>query len=167
MTNKTTDPDFGISIDVIGIIGLNREEWIVTDLACNLIDVTSVPLYETLGPEMVNIILKETEMSTIFGSDVCLLNVLKSSKGHESNLKRVVCFDGPNQELIELTQSMNIELRYYHSLLKEFEKFEEIDSSQNKLDTIFTISYTSGTSGNSKGVMLTNENFLSAFTNIL
>ena len=40
-------------------------------------------------------------------------------------------------------------------------------SSQNKLESIFTISYTSGTSGNSKGVMLSNSNFLSAITNIL
>ena len=35
------------------------------------------------------------------------------------------------------------------------------------LETVFTISYTSGTSGNSKGVMLTNANFLSAITNIM
>lgn len=32
---------------------------------------------------------------------------------------------------------------------------------------MFTISYTSGTSGNSKGVMLTNGNFSSAVTNIM
>lgn len=42
-----------------------------------------------------------------------------------------------------------------------------IDEKENKLDTIFTISYTSGTSGNSKGVMLTNKNFLSTITNIM
>ena len=35
------------------------------------------------------------------------------------------------------------------------------------LESIFTISYTSGTSGNSKGVMLTNANFLAGITNIM
>ena len=35
------------------------------------------------------------------------------------------------------------------------------------IDSIFTISYTSGTEKNSKGVMLSNRNFLSAITNIL
>lgn len=42
-----------------------------------------------------------------------------------------------------------------------------IDSKVNKTDTVFTISYTSGTTGGSKGVMLTNANFLSAITNIM
>ena len=45
--------------------------------------------------------------------------------------------------------------------------FDIIDEKKNELDTVFTISYTSGTSGNSKGVMLSNRNFLSAITNIL
>jgi long-subunit acyl-CoA synthetase (AMP-forming) len=41
-----------MTLKVIGICSVNREEWLMTDLACNLIDVTSVPLYETLGDEM-------------------------------------------------------------------------------------------------------------------
>lgn len=63
---------------------------------------------------------------------------------------------------------MGLTLRYYKDLLAEFgDNFEVIDGSKNSLDTIFTISYTSGTSGNSKGVLLSNRNFLSAFTNIM
>jgi len=73
-------------MDIIGIVGLNREEWIVTDLACNLLDITSVPLYETLGSEMLNQILVETEMKTLFGTDVCLKNVLTNMKGQKNNL---------------------------------------------------------------------------------
>lgn len=44
-------------MQTVGICSVNREEWLVTDLACNLIDVTSVPLYETLGQEILQIIL--------------------------------------------------------------------------------------------------------------
>ena len=44
-----SDPDFGLDLKVVGICSINREEWIVTDLAVNLLEVTSVPLYETLG----------------------------------------------------------------------------------------------------------------------
>ena len=46
-------------------------------------------------------------------------------------------------------------------------KYEMLNEMDNSLDTVFTISYTSGTSGNSKGVMLSNRNFLSAITNIM
>ena len=58
LTKNVKDPDFGVSIDAIGIISENREEWLVTDLACNLIDATSVPLYETLGDDMLKVILQ-------------------------------------------------------------------------------------------------------------
>lgn len=41
------------------------------------------------------------------------------------------------------------------------------DHTQGNPESIFTISYTSGTEKNPKGVMLSNRNFLSAITNIL
>jgi long-subunit acyl-CoA synthetase (AMP-forming) len=41
------------------------------------------------------------------------------------------------------------------------------DHTLTKRDAIFTISYTSGTEKDPKGVMLSNENFISAIANIL
>lgn len=140
----------------------------MTDLACNLLNITSVPLYETLGFEMVNLILIESEMTTIFGTSVCLKSILTSSKGSKNQVKTIVSFDPIDADLTQQAESLGLTLRYYSDLLAEIgDNFEVIDGSKNSLDTIFTISYTSGTSGNSKGVMLSNRNFLSAFTNIL
>ena len=42
-----------------------------------------------------------------------------------------------------------------------------IDHNDADRKAIFTISYTSGTEKDSKGVMISNENFLSAISNIL
>jgi long-subunit acyl-CoA synthetase (AMP-forming) len=63
-------------LKVAGITSVNSEQWVTTDLTCNLLGITTVPLYETLGTTMMALILEQTEMSTIFGSDKCLLNVL-------------------------------------------------------------------------------------------
>jgi long-chain acyl-CoA synthetase len=54
------DEDFNLNLKVLGICSVNREEWILTDLAANLISVTSVPLYETLGQQMLILILMQT-----------------------------------------------------------------------------------------------------------
>lgn len=164
------DNDFGITLKTLGICSVNREEWLLTDLAANLLDVTSVPLYETLGEEMMTIILNQTEMTTLFGSDVCLTSTLKLLRGAPSYLRNVVSFDpevSPN--LREVAEECGVKIFDFHKLINDIEEkgYEPIDPSSNSLDTVFTISYTSGTSGNSKGVMLTNLNFLSAITNIL
>lgn len=47
--NEVIDDDFNLKLNVLGISSVNREEWIMTDLAANLLGITTVPLYETLG----------------------------------------------------------------------------------------------------------------------
>lgn len=44
---------------------------------------------------------------------------------------------------------------------------ETYDHSDADINSIFTVSYTSGTEKNSKGALLSNKNFMSAITNIL
>lgn len=79
------DKEHDVDLRLVGICSVNREEWLLTDLACNLIDVTTVPLYETLGNEVM--ILRQTEMQTLFGSDICLTNVLRAIGDHATDLK--------------------------------------------------------------------------------
>jgi long-subunit acyl-CoA synthetase (AMP-forming) len=78
--SEVIDEDFKIKLKVVGICSVNREEWIVTDLCCNLLEITSVPLYETLGKQMLILILDQTEMQVLFGSDKCLTNILALAK---------------------------------------------------------------------------------------
>lgn len=99
-----------MTLDVMGIVGVNSQEWVVTDLACNLLGVTSIPLYETLGQEMVNLILKESEMTTIFGTVVCLKSILKNCKGFENKVKTIVLFDQADSELQGIAGESNIKI---------------------------------------------------------
>ena len=71
-------------------------------------------------------------------------------------------------ELKELAEKSGVKVYSYHELLEEIKASGEsrVTDYTEDLDTVFTISYTSGTSGNSKGVMLSNRNFLSAMMNI-
>ncbi|CDW86328.1 amp-binding enzyme family protein [Stylonychia lemnae] len=189
------DDYFDLDLRVIGICSVNREEWLITDLAANLLGFTTVALYETLGKQMLSLILEQTELTTLFGSAQSLTNILKillviESKSqlkssHEIDgssqepvynrfLKQIVCFDiDPSPQLIQTAQEMGIKVLSYRQLIQDygsnFNLTQIIDHQglQNNRGNIFTISYTSGTEKNSKGVMISNENFLSAITNIL
>jgi long-chain acyl-CoA synthetase len=116
-----SDNEFKLDLEVVGICSVNREEWLVTDLACNLIDVTSVPLYETLGDDMLDTVLGQTEMTTLFGSDVCLKNILKLVNGKSLNLKKMVTFDKVvSDQLKEAAEACKITLISYHELLETY-----------------------------------------------
>ena len=78
LANNVKDDVINKDLKIVGICSVNREEWLVTDLACNAINVTSCPLYETLGEESIIMILQQTEMSTLFGSDKSLKNILRT-----------------------------------------------------------------------------------------
>jgi long-subunit acyl-CoA synthetase (AMP-forming) len=73
-----------------------------------------VPLYETLGDDMLKMILEQTEISTLFGSDICLLNILKLVKGKVLTLKHIVSFDEISKDLEDLAKDMGIETILYH-----------------------------------------------------
>lgn len=55
--SEVENPEFNVRLKVLGICSVNREEWLITDLAANLLGITTVPLYETLGADMLTLIL--------------------------------------------------------------------------------------------------------------
>lgn len=120
LANSVTDPDFQRTLKVVGICSVNRAEWLITDLASNLIDVTSVPLYETLGDETLNLILEQTEMVTLFGSDVCLETILRTiDPKKKCHLKRVITFDdNVSGALTGAAQNKNVEIIKFSDLIK-------------------------------------------------
>jgi long-chain acyl-CoA synthetase len=70
---------------------------------------------------------------------------------------------------VSLCNKYDIKLYLYEELIENQMKSTNItfDHNETKRDAIFTISYTSGTEKDPKGVMLSNENFISAIANIL
>ena len=51
MANKLFFVEPERSMKIVGIFSKNRLEWFITDWACSLFGITTVPLYDTLGKE--------------------------------------------------------------------------------------------------------------------
>ncbi|CAD8132100.1 unnamed protein product [Paramecium pentaurelia] len=147
----------GQELRMIGIFSKNREEWLLLDIANTLYGNTMIPLYDTLGLESIPYILEHTQMSTLFISNSIVDTLLKVKEYHA--LKNVVTFDELSQEIVQKFGEKGIKVLNYEEVLnagkEKIHPFAEVHGKD-----IFTFSYTSGTTGMPKGVMLRHLNFV-------
>jgi long-chain acyl-CoA synthetase len=139
--------------DRVALVSENRWEWPVIDFAVLAIGAVDVPLYQTLTPEQMGYILRDSGAKAIIVSSKQQFRKLTEA-GEIPALQHVGVLDAgdfPN------TTSMS-EL---FATAAEFEAHDAaFDASlkETNPDELATIVYTSGTTGDPKGVMLTHRN---------
>ncbi|KAK7341532.1 hypothetical protein VNO80_24464 [Phaseolus coccineus] len=143
--------------DRCGIYGSNCPEWILAMEACNSYAVTYVPLYDTLGANAVEFIINHAEVSIAFVQDSKIPSVL-SCLGRCSNLKTIV-------SLGNVLTAQKKEAEEFGASCFSWEEFLQLgdldlDMPLKKKTDICTIMYTSGTTGEPKGVIIKNEAFM-------
>ncbi|HVF85796.1 MAG TPA: long-chain fatty acid--CoA ligase [Abditibacteriaceae bacterium] len=138
------------------ILGENRPEWALSDLACQMIGVISVPLFATLPSAQVKGILRDCGATLVFVSNASQLKKIEEIRADLPDFQTVVCFDRTEGALSfdELEKSG---IEYSKSHPTEYESTWPAAQS----DDIATIIYTSGTTGDPKGVMLSHRNIIS------
>jgi len=144
----------------ISIYAKNREEWVVMDLASCLYGVTTLAIYDTLGPDSIEFIYSQTGVKTTFCSGENLGKLLKSAQeGKFQGLKTIICFDEIKEENRKIAEEANLNIIGWEDFLKQGENIQPLPALDE--NTIFTLSYTSGTTALPKAAMLTHHNFVS------
>jgi len=137
--------------DRVAILGENRHEWVVADMACLLIGAIVVPIYTTLTADQIEYMLKDSGARAIFVSLQKHLDKVLSVAGSTFLEKIVVMDDVPGDRAIRMSELMqqgcSVDL-------------QELGRKMQPTD-LATIIYTSGTTGVPKGVMLTHGNMAS------
>ncbi|XP_010999571.1 PREDICTED: long chain acyl-CoA synthetase 2 isoform X2 [Populus euphratica] len=140
--------------DRCGIYGSNCPEWIIAMEACDSQAITYVPLYDTLGPNAVEFIINHAEVSIAFVQENKLSSILSCLPKCSSNLKTIVSFG----KISDMQKKEADELGVSCFSWEEFPQLGSLDCElppKQKTD-VCTIMYTSGTTGEPKGVILTN-----------
>jgi long-chain acyl-CoA synthetase len=145
----------------LGLYCKNSRDWMVAAEACFKTGVVIVPMYDTLGPETVQYIQGQTGCQSV----ICTAAELKNLLPPRSCPFKDVIVIGP---LDESTKARCTAAGMRVHRFAELESFGAPDNAvlvkiaPPKYDDIALFCYTSGTTGDPKGAMISHGNVLSA-----
>ena len=167
------DSYINLDLSLVGIFAKNCIEWVVTDFGCHLDSVTNVTLYSTLGQEAFKFICEQTKIKTIFVTPDLVDSLCEYKiKYNLPELTNAILYDFTtncdSKIFLEKLKKANFNAYSFTSeFLKENNNIQNSDLTLSKADTTMTICYTSGTTGNPKGVMISQRNMISSLETII
>jgi len=151
---------FGIKPgDKVVIVSENRPEWIIADLAINLIGAITVPAYTTNTEDDHHYILEHSDAKAVIASNNILANRVALATTRTKLCKILITLDNysgfepDNLKVINFNEVSNFGKNNIETALNYLNQIQP--------DDVSCIIYTSGTGGRPKGVMLTHRNIFS------
>ncbi|KAF1563141.1 UNVERIFIED_CONTAM: Long-chain-fatty-acid--CoA ligase 5, partial [Eudyptes pachyrhynchus] len=143
----------------IGIFAQNRPEWIISEYACYTYSMVAVPLYDTLGPEAIVYIVNKADINIVICDKPEKAQILLENCEQEKTpcLKTVILMDLFDKELKDRGAKVGVEILALQEV-EELGRNNIREPVPPKPEDLCIVCFTSGTTGNPKGAMLTHQN---------
>ncbi|HEY7308522.1 MAG TPA: long-chain fatty acid--CoA ligase [Gemmataceae bacterium] len=147
--------------DRVGMVAENSVDWLIADMAILTAAAINVPPHAPLTARQIHFQLDDAEVSFLFVSNRTQLDKVLQIRRQLPRVRAIVVFDNAaiagHDDLISWQSFRQRGRRALPQLAAELQRREAALGP----DDLATIMYTSGTTGNPKGVMLTHGNLLS------
>jgi long-chain acyl-CoA synthetase len=169
--------------ECVCILAQTRLEWVLCDVGLVLAGAVSVPVYPSSTPEQCAFIIKDSGARTVIAEDAGQLDKLVPLLAEMPNLRLIYIEEGESNlgkasRLAEVVEAVTAAGGVTPLALAELRHAgqawlaghaSELDRRAAEVgpDHVFTIVYTSGTTGRPKGVVLTQRNMVESFSSAL
>ncbi|XP_043230941.1 long-chain-fatty-acid--CoA ligase 5-like [Amphibalanus amphitrite] len=149
---------------LVGIYAQNRPEWVIAEYGCYAYSIITVALYDTLGPEACSYIVAHGNISTVVvDSDARALSLLEQ---RPEALQHIIHMGELSPETARRVREAGLRVSSFAEV-ESRGALMAVKEIPPRPQDVATISYTSGTTGDPKGVMLTHENVVANVSAVL
>jgi long-chain acyl-CoA synthetase len=135
--------------DTVGVISKNRMEWAIAAFATFGLGGRFIPMYEKELSKIWRYIIRDGGIKALFVADIEIYRQIETLRPEAPHLKHIFIIDGNEVESM--------------ADLEEKGRHDPVPSIRPAPEDIAVLLYTSGTTGNPKGVLLSHGNFSSNF----